>query len=334
MTPRVKIGIIGAGKIVEDAHLPVLLTLPGVSVAWITDQSEQRRGLLSRMYRVSAVTPERALERIEEVDVCLIAVPLGARSVYFERCIDCGTAIYVEKPFARNAAEHQQLQSRMPAYRLTVGFQRRAYHCAQTLQQLIASGMLGKLQSIRLTEANFTLIGGGAASFRTSASSAGGGITIESSIHSLDLMQYLTAAVDVKTERVRGVVRDGIDYHVECESRLTLRDNQEIPVSVLMSRLKSLPDAFHFHFENATVAYPVKPQFPVRIRSSAAETLWQTLVPNEFGIGGAYSINGAFSLFWQHFLAGLRDQQQGMTSACTSLLTSVWVEQIYRSMQS
>ena len=329
-----RIGVVGAGKIVEDAHLPVLLTIPDITISWITDQSDQRRGLLSRMYRVAAVSPESALEKIGEIDVCLIAIPLGARGCYLERCIESGTAVYAEKPFARNSAEHQTLQSRMPAHKLAVGFQRREYHCAQTLQGLIESRMLGELRSIQLIEANFTLIGGGATSFRTSARSAGGGITIESSIHSLDLMQYLTSAMDVRTDRVRAIVRDGIDYHVECESRLVLSSSREVPVSILMSRLKSLPDAFHFHFEHGTVAYPTKPQYPVQIRSRVASAAWHTVIPNDIVSNGAYSINAAFGKFWQHFLDGLRDQQHGLTSACTSLLTSRWVEQIYQAMQA
>jgi predicted dehydrogenase len=329
----IRVGIVGAGKIVEDAHLPVLLTIPSVQVAWVTDQSNARRDLLSRMYRVPAVTPAQALQKIADIDVCLLAVPLGARAAYFDRCVECGTAVYAEKPFARTSAEHQVLQQKMPAYKLAIGFQRRAYQCASTLRALIASGLLGRLRSIRLTEANFTLIGGGASSFRTSASAAGGGITIESSIHSLDLMQHLTAAASVRTDNLQAIVRDGIDFHVECQSHLELSDGSEIPVELLLSRLRSLPDAFHFQFETGTVAYPVKPQLPVLLRSNMVGASWQTLTPNEFAATGASSINAAFGLFWQYFLDGLQNRQPGLTSACSSLLTSRWIEQIYQLMQ-
>lgn len=329
-----KIGIVGAGKIVEDAHLPVLRTLPGVTIAWISDQRAERRELLSEMYRIPAVTPEAALQQIQDVDVCLIAIPFGARRDYLERCIQCDKAIYVEKPFARSEAEHVQLAARLPAHKIAVGFQRREYHCAQTLRRINASGMLGDLQSIQLTEANFTLSCGGAQSFRTSASYAGGGITIESSIHSLDLIQYLTCAEDLETSQVNAIVRDGIDYQMQCETRLRLPENRNVPVSVFISRLKSLPDVFHFQFEHATVAVPGKPQLPLLIKTRSSEGGWHTIIPDEFVPAAAHNINTAFVLFWERFLRGLDEANPNLTSASTSVLTSRWVEQIYRSISA
>jgi UDP-N-acetyl-2-amino-2-deoxyglucuronate dehydrogenase len=331
---KLKIGIVGAGKIVEDAHLPVLRTLPNISISWISDQKAERRDLLSDMYRIPAVSPEMALQQIQDVDVCLLAIPFGVRRQYVERCIQCDKAIYVEKPFAKSEADHVAMMAQFPPHKLAVGFQRRTYHAAQTLRAIINNGMLGKLQAIELTEANFTLSCGGAQSFRTSASYAGGGITIESSIHSLDLIQYLTSATDVHTDQLKSIVRDGIDYQVQCNSRLTISEGQEITVSVFISRLKSLPDVFQFHFENAVVALPTKPQFPLVLKSSQPDASWQAIVPDEFAAEAAHNINTAFALFWECFLNGIQNEVPNLTSACTSVITSKWVEQIYNSMPS
>lgn len=331
---KIRIGIVGAGKIVEDAHLPVLLTLPNVSIAWITDQRAERRDLLSEMYRIPAVPPEIALRQIQDIDVCLLAIPFGVRREYMDRCIQCGTSIYVEKPFARSEADHIMQMNQLPHYKLAVGFQRREYHAAQTLRAIINNGMLGDLRSIQLTEANFTLSCGGAQSFRTSASQSGGGITIESSIHSLDLIQFLTSATDVQTDHVRSIVRNGIDYQMQCDSRLTMSGGREIPVSAFISRLKSLPDVFQFHFEDTVVELPTKPQFPLLLKSNKSDAGWYAMVPDEFAPVAAHNINTAFVLFWERFLAGLKTAVPNLTSAYTSVLTSRWVEQIYRSMDS
>ncbi len=331
---KLKLGIVGAGKIVEDAHLPVLRTLPNVSIAWITDQREDRRELISQMYQIPAVSPEVALHQIQDIDVCLLAIPFGVRREYLDRCVQYGTAIYVEKPFARSEAEHIALMSQLPSHKLAVGFQRREYQAVQTLQGIIRSGMLGELQSIHLTEANFTLSCGGAKSFRTSASHAGGGITIESSIHSLDLIQYLTSASNIQTFNVKSIVRDGIDYQMQCDSRLTVADGREIPVSVFISRLKSLPDVFHFQFENAVVDLPTKPQFPLLLKSRVSDSGWHAIVPDEFAPEAAHNINKAFALFWERFLNGMQNETANLTSACTSVMTSRWIEQIYGSMMT
>jgi UDP-N-acetyl-2-amino-2-deoxyglucuronate dehydrogenase len=328
----VKVGIVGAGKIVEDAHLPVLRTLPGVSISWITDQQPDRSNLLADMYQIPAVAPEVALQRIPQIDVCLIAIPFGARRDYLKTCMQHGKAAYVEKPFARSEADHLAIMSGLPPHQLAVGFQRREYQAVQTLRGIINSGMLGQLQSVRLTEANFTLKSGGASSFRNSAESAGGGVTIESSIHSLDLIQYVTSATDVETSHVKSIVRAGIDFQMQCESRLTLPGNHEVPVSIFISRLKNLTDAFQFHFEHAVVDLPPKPQFPLLIKPLSAGTNWHSLIPSGPVSTAAININAAFVLFWDHFLTGLREKQPNLTSAASSVITSRWIDQIYGSM--
>lgn len=327
-----KIGIVGAGKIVEDAHLPVLRTIPGVSVAWITDQAAERRNLLADMYRVTSLDPGAAMDAIQDIDICLIAIPFGARRQYLERCIQNEKAVYVEKPFARSDADHFEIMSRFPPHKLAVGFQRRGYQVVQTLRELIHNGMLGPLRSVELTEANFTLKSGGASSFRNSSDAAGGGVTIESSIHSLDLIQYVTSATDVVTSEVQCIAAAGIDFQMQCKSHLSLAGNEKLPVSLFVSRLRNLPDAFQFYFDNAVVELPPKPQFPLLIKPVNPGACWYTLEPGSARPRAAANINAAFVFFWEHFLAGIREQKPNITSAVSSVVTSRWIGQIYRAV--
>src|ERR1700730_14990387 len=96
-----RIGIIGAGQIVEDAHLPVLKAIEGTTITWIADIDKARADLLSRMYHVREIEASDISRAIADIDVCLIAIPLGVRRDYIERCAESGVALYAEKPFAR-----------------------------------------------------------------------------------------------------------------------------------------------------------------------------------------------------------------------------------------
>src|SRR3989338_5938578 len=77
-----KLGIIGAGKIVEDGHLPVLANLSEIKVNWVSDSNDERSKLLSKMYAVPYKPLDLAMKSLGDLDLCLIAVPLGARKSY------------------------------------------------------------------------------------------------------------------------------------------------------------------------------------------------------------------------------------------------------------
>src|SRR5689334_13587240 len=101
-----RIGIIGAGSIVESNHLPAIAALSQAACAWIYDKSMSRSALVSRMYGVAALE-EGAFDRaIGDVDICLLAVPYGTRKPYIDLCRRHGKAIVIEKPFAFSKEEH------------------------------------------------------------------------------------------------------------------------------------------------------------------------------------------------------------------------------------
>ena len=239
-------GVVGAGKIVEDAHLPVLNTLPGVEVAWISDREPDRCRLIRKMYGNEVISSDRVLEELEGVDACLLAIPLGARRPYLDRCRELGRAVYVEKPFARTLDDHNNTMSGFPVNQIAIGFQRRSYRNVQLLRQLISTRIFGPLRAIRHSEATFSLSSGGAHSFRGFAHSAGGGIAIESAIHHLDIILYVTSANAVQTQHVASIARDGIDYHSVLRTRIITSDQQVIPVETLLSRLESHPRGIEF----------------------------------------------------------------------------------------
>src|SRR3989442_1400653 len=73
----VRIGIVGAGGVVERAHLPVLRQFPGVSLSWLCDLVSERAQGLARAYRLRNADIFDRIERCGDVDTVLIAIPVG-----------------------------------------------------------------------------------------------------------------------------------------------------------------------------------------------------------------------------------------------------------------
>src|SRR5579862_6214536 len=121
---RFGVGVIGAGDIVRQMHLPVLLNVPSVQVTWIYDHDEGRCVNLARAYGVRAVAAATPSD-LPECDVALLAIPMAARSSYLDEFAGRGSAVLCEKPFALAVADHEHFVSQYPAHRLGCGYMRR-----------------------------------------------------------------------------------------------------------------------------------------------------------------------------------------------------------------
>ena len=97
------LGVIGSGDIARTAHVPVLKALEGTTLSWVADVDEERAGGMGKAYKV----PHHVLDKNggdpPKADVILLSTPYGVRKSYYDAYRDRGTALYVEKPFARTA---------------------------------------------------------------------------------------------------------------------------------------------------------------------------------------------------------------------------------------
>jgi predicted dehydrogenase len=325
------VGIVGAGAIVEDAHLPILRNLPDVAVAWISDIDAERARLLGRMYDVPVVAASEAAARIADVDICLLAVPLGARKPYVEACARLGKAVYSEKPFAATRQEHQAYCSSFTDFRIAAGFQRRYYRSALAMKELVATQLFGALVGIDFRYGQYSLQSGGRNRYVSNASLAGGGMIIESAIHGLDQILFVTAPESVTVTEAAAVVMLGLDFDTVTRAELRL-DARTVPVACEITRLRNVSQGFIYRFERATVHCALAPDSPLRVTASASPGAATTfeLVPERGGDSGAQSINEAFTRIWRDFIRGLDERRPNASTASASLLTTGWVEDIYR----
>ena len=326
----VSVGIVGAGKIVEDSHLPTLLNLPQVRIAWISDVAEHRATLLSSMYGVRQIPPAAVGDELHGTDVCLLAVPVGARRVYMERCAAVGAAVYAEKPFAINSTEHAYYLSLFPPSRLAIGFQRRFYETTQAVRALLDAALLGPLESIEFTFGAYNLKTGGAGSYVADPAMSGGGMIIESAIHALDQIVYSTQARDVRVTSAQSVVFDRADFDTVTEATLLLAE-RSVPVRCEITRLRNLPSHITYKFRDAAVRQPLDAESDLVLRDNdhRATAAFSLIAKQGVGATRARSASQAMLLIWDEFLRGLQTHEVNASSAVTSVVTTSWVDQIY-----
>src|SRR5438309_1227392 len=124
---RFRLGLIGAGSVVETYHLPVLRGLPDVKIRWVCDRDLGRAESLARTFGIPHTY--ESVEKCPDVDVVLIGIPVAARRSVLDVVASRSWHALCEKPFAPTLADHEAIveRARRHGVRLGVGLQRRHY---------------------------------------------------------------------------------------------------------------------------------------------------------------------------------------------------------------
>ena len=326
-----KVGIIGAGQIVEDVHLPVLRNIVGIEISWIFDKNEERSRLLSKMHRISTISEDRVFDAISEIDICLLAIPLGVRYAYLQECAKSNVAVYVEKPFARNTKEHDEYCSLFDDFSISIGFQRRFYQSTCELKYIVENEIYGGLNKIEYLHGGYNLKSGGANSFITDPILSGGGVTIENAIHGLDQILHVTSANEVRLKNAHAIVMNNIDYDTVVSTVLTT-SRGEVQVDTKFSKLQSRGYGFTCFFDRAVVKCKDQPCGEIQIWSlSDKKVRIEPTSDVDYG-KCALNISQAFHAAWSDCIASKSNKRKGKLSADSARLTTYWVEEIYREI--
>ena len=329
---KARIGIIGAGSIVEVNHIPAIRSLERATMAWVFDKNPQRTELVAKMYGIPVLSGEFPAAALEQVDICLLAIPYGARKPYIDLCRKIGKCLVVEKPFAFSKEEHLDYCSGFQPWEIAVNFQRRYYHSVGMISQIIGKNRFGRLRSVDLVQGNFSLKGG--SGYLSDVGLAGGGVIAESASHILDILLLVTRAERVKLSQLQSLHLSGLDYDTAFESVIETASD-EIRVHCEISTLRNLRNGLYLEFDHAFVSCDLSPEGKIFLRDKKDQHLEFSLLDEsreEVSSFQATKVNMAFFLFWQQLLDAVLEKKPNSTSACTSLLTSSWIGEIYKKI--
>lgn len=340
MSPGLSIGVIGAGDIARTAHVPVLKSLDGANLAWVADVDTSRAAALGKAYKIPHFTLGQEGGSPPPADVVLLAIPYGVRAPYYEKYQKLGTAIYVEKPFARSADEHSRICALFPGHALASGLMMRCWNTNQMARDLVDSELFGPLRRARFAHGRPGMVTYGR--YYLDRSKGGGGMMAEFGIHGLDSLLYVTRATSVQLGPVATVWEGDLDLHTHARFAIRSAGDRTAEGEILVTGLDDLVEGVELEFDGAVVSYLLPgqgyalqgdtPDLRITVRPRRPGGAAYTLTPRD---GAAYPATKfqMFHLYWSQFLEGIRTGTENDTSAGQALLTTKLLEEIERASE-
>jgi len=232
----INVGLIGFGLAGRSFHAPVISAVPGLRLAAILQRTGDEAAQLYPDARIVRSVEE--LLTMPDVRLIVVATPNDTHHPIARQCLAAGRDVVVDKPLSTTLEEGLDLVefARERGRLLTVYQNRRYDGDFQALQQLVASGRLGR--PVRF-ESNYDRF---RPQLKANAwrerSGPGTGILFDLAPHLIDhavvlfgLPEAITA--DIRVERERAVADDSFDLtlHYAGSFRALLRATMLAPVT-------------------------------------------------------------------------------------------------------
>ena len=236
---KTRVAVIGAGGI-AGAHLRAYAAhAERCEIVGIADVDEGAAKARADEFGGRAfIDGADMLEQLQP-DALSLCTPPKFRLPYIEAAAALGIAVLCEKPPARTLAETQAIVDAMRGGLLQFAFCHRFHPPLNAAQALIRSGALGKLVQIENRFA-FRFARAGKSWF-TDADIAGGGILIDTLVHSIDIFRALTGE---EIETAQAFLSSALPIEVEDSASLLLRSSGGILGALTCSWVTPVSDAF------------------------------------------------------------------------------------------
>jgi len=323
---RCSVGIVGAGAIVLQHHLPVLLARPDVRIEYVAD-TRDICGIATICGAPAFLLPQQ-IESLPRVDAVLLATPWGARDPYYDAFARAGIPVLAEKPFAMLEKDHASLIRANP--RLSCNYNRRWFSSILSLKTIVGARPFGRLQTVSVCEsAMMRGTGKGEQHYQFKRELSGGGILAERGVHTLSQLDTIFETFDLQVTGGEGILQDGLDVQVKASLLATDGDTQ-VPIDYFLTLLRPAPSLSVYRFEHASITFDHGIPGAQPVMHSVANRQAHSWLVTSKASQGATEINQSFHLQWDSFLSKVRGESPLEPEVDTSLRTTTMVENIYQ----
>jgi predicted dehydrogenase len=189
---RVRVGIVGCGAIVREAHLPVALAEPGVELAMLCDRERGHAALLAREFGLDAAITTDLSDFAGRVDLAIVAVPPRFHAPVAIRLMEMGIDVLCEKPLAIDSTEGRRMvdASQRTGRMLAVALMMRFFPHNAWLKDLVEDGEIGAVREL-VVQDGAPLDWPMASNSYFDRNATGGGVMFDMGIHYLDRVLWL-----------------------------------------------------------------------------------------------------------------------------------------------
>jgi predicted dehydrogenase len=188
----VKIGVVGAGGIARNAHLPAYKNVPNAEVVAICDIIEERAINASKDFDIPyTFTDYHEMLKMDELDAIDVCTPNYMHMLPAVDAMHAGKHVLVEKPLSMNAEESQKIvdTARETGKQAMTAFVMRFGADANVLKRYIDAGKLGDIYYARANYLRRRGIPGWGVFGEKDKQ--GGGAVVDIGVHVLDLTLWL-----------------------------------------------------------------------------------------------------------------------------------------------
>jgi predicted dehydrogenase len=155
VSKTLKVGIIGASAErgwAKISHVPAVQGLAGLELAAVATNSQKSADAAAKAFGVKGYADAKALFCDPGVDIVTVAVNVPGHRELVHGAVAAGKHLYCEWPLGRDLAEAQELEAvvRAANIKVALGLQTRSNPALRQARDLIASGSIGRVLSVRM----------------------------------------------------------------------------------------------------------------------------------------------------------------------------------------
>jgi len=208
-------GVIGFGRM-GLTHFSILNNHPEVQFVAVCDSSSFMLKNVGKYTGIETFKDYRKMIDRSSLDFVIVATPTGMHAEIVKYAIQSNLHIFVEKPFALNVRQGEELVGMLRGKKLVnqIGYVIRFNDVFIQVKKLLDVGVLGDLLTFKMEMYGPTLLKDAKSGWR-SKKQEGGGCLYDFASHSIDLINYLIGVPD----EITGSVLQSI-YSVNVEDAL------------------------------------------------------------------------------------------------------------------
>jgi predicted dehydrogenase len=198
MTKPLRFGVIGCG-VIGKLHIHLINEIPDAELAAVSDSVPERAKQFGEAHGVDSYEDYREMLKRDDIDVVTVCTPSGMHGDQAIACAEAGKHCIVEKPMdiTLEKADKMIAAFRRAGKKLTVISQHRFDPATVKVKKDLEAGKFGKL-ILGTAAINWYRTQGyyDSGDWRGTWALDGGGVLMNQSIHTIDLLQYFMGPVD------------------------------------------------------------------------------------------------------------------------------------------
>jgi predicted dehydrogenase len=213
-TAPLRTAVVGLGKL-GLLHAGLLNVLPGTRLAGLADPSDQvLRAIQSKAGGLQTFATHEQLLRTVQPDVVAIATPTSLHCDIAADCVAAGAHVFIEKPLCLRPSDAGPLLAALKATPRVamVGYMTRFLETFRKAHELVAQGVLGRLQMLRSSMYVAQLFRQGKG-WRYDPAVSGGGVLMTQNSHLVDMLLWMFGPVHRVSAHTSRLYSEAVEDH-------------------------------------------------------------------------------------------------------------------------